>query len=53
MMVNDVTKFHKRHLGYRVSLNVCVLGFIQDFEFCEGGLQSSALTWWRCRAHNN
>ena len=24
MMVRDVTKFHKHHLGVRVCLNVCV-----------------------------
>ena len=42
MMVTDVTKFHKRHLGSRGMLEcmcvcVCVQGFIQDFEFVMGG----------------
>ena len=35
-----MTKFHKRHLGGRGMLEcvcVCVQGFIQDFEFWEGG----------------
>ena len=37
-MVKDVTKFHKRHLGGRGMLEcVCVQGFIEDFEFWEGG----------------
>ena len=35
-MLKDVTKFHKRHLGVGICLNVCVQGFIQDFEFWEG-----------------
>ena len=58
MMVTDVTKFHKCHLVGRVCLNVCVCmqGFIQDFEFWEGGegkLQSLVLMWRECIAHNN
>ena len=37
MMVKDVTKFHKCHLGgIGVCLNVCVQGFIQGFKFWEG-----------------
>ena len=54
MMVKVVTKFHKCHLGAGVCLNVCVQGFIQDFEFWEGGGgNSKVLLMWRgCRAHN-
>ena len=37
MMVTDVTNFHNRHWGVGVLECVCVQGFIQDFEFCEGG----------------
>ena len=38
MMVNDVTKFHKHHLGCQGMLQcVCVVGFMQDFEFWEEG----------------
>ena len=38
MMVKDVTKFHKCHLGGWGMLEcVCVRGFIQDFGFWEGG----------------
>ena len=38
MMVKDVTKFYKRHLGGQDMLEcVCVQDFIQDFEFSEGG----------------
>ena len=39
MMVKDVTKLHKRHLGGSCMLEcvcVCVQGFIQDFDFLEG-----------------
>ena len=48
-MVNGVTKFHKRHRGVRVCFNewMCVQGFIQEFEFSEGGGRNSnvRLTW--------
>ena len=55
MMVKDVTRFHKRHLGVGVYLDVCVCvqGFIQDFEFERGILQSLVLMWRGCIAHNN
>ena len=33
MMAKDVTKFYKCHLGFGACLNVCVQGFVQDFEF--------------------
>ena len=37
-MIKDKTKFHKHHLGGWAMLEcVCVQGFIQDFEFWEGG----------------
>ena len=36
MMVKDVTKFHKRHLGVWVCF-VCVHGFTRNFEFCVEG----------------
>ena len=37
MMVKDVTKFHKHHLGIWSILEcVCMQGFIQGFEFWEG-----------------
>ena len=54
MMVKYVTKFHKCNLGVGVCLSVCVYaqGFIQDFEFQEGVLQCSVLTWMGCIAHN-
>ena len=43
MMVKEVTKFHKRHLGRGWSLLecVCVQDIIQDFEFWEGGNSQS------------
>ena len=45
-MVKNVTKFHKRHLWGRGMLeSVYVQDFIQDFEFREGGIQSSVLMW--------
>ena len=54
MVVKDASKFYKHHMGVEACLNVCVQGFIQDFEFWEGGTpQSSALMWRRCIAHNN
>ena len=31
---------------------MCVQGLIQGFEFWEGGLQSSVLTWRGCIAYN-
>ena len=41
MMVKDVTKFHKCHLGGRgmlecLCVHVCVQGFIYDIVFWEG-----------------
>ena len=56
-MVKDVTKFHKHHLGGQGLLEcvyMCLLGFIQDFEFSdgEGDVQSLVLTWMGYIAHN-
>ena len=64
MMVTDVTKFHKYHLGERsmlecvcVCVRACRIYIGLDFEFWEGGgggrFQSSILTWRRCIAHNS
>ena len=56
MMVKDVTKLHKCHLGVGICLNMYVVcaGFTQDFEFRKGGeLQSSVLMWRGCIARNN
>ena len=36
IMIKDVTKFHKRHLG-GLGILECIQGFIQDFEFGGGG----------------
>ena len=54
MMVNDVAKSHKRHLGGQGMLECvwCVHSFIQ--EFLEGGENSKVrLSWWGYIAHNN
>ena len=41
MMVKDATKFHNATCGVGVCINVCVCvcvqGFIEDFDFSEGG----------------
>ena len=43
MMVKNVTNFHKPIWEVWVCLNVCVQGFIQDFEFWEEGGELQSL----------
>ena len=54
MIVTDVTKFHKSHLGGRGMLEcVCVQGFIQDFEYWEGRTPKFGVDMEGCIAHKN